>query len=79
MGDAPIAIAWKLKDDLLNLIVKTSLFVILILLIIVLILLSAIDRKQLTEPVEHKVRMGLMGLRNHGMTLRDAMLCNASG
>ena len=79
MRHAPVAIAWKFQDDLFNLIAQGNLFRIIFGMLQMFIVPAPTEAKQLAEPLKRQFWMDLMGLRHHGMTLRDAMLCNASG
>src|SRR2546427_6099406 len=77
MGYTPITIASKFQDDLFNPITQRDLFRIVLWLLQVLIVPASTDFKQLTEPLHGKFWMGLMGLCNHEVALRDPMLCSA--
>src|SRR5215831_17046224 len=77
MGDTTIAVAWKLQDEVFNLIAQGHLLGIVFRLSETLIIPASTDCKELTEALDRKFWMPLMCLCDHGMPLRDPMLCSA--
>ena len=79
MGHTPVAIASKFQDDLFNPITQRGLFCVILWLLQVLIVPASTDFKHLTEPLHGKFWMGLMGLCNHEVALRDPMRVEGEG
>ncbi len=65
MRNATIAIAGKFQNDVLDLITQSNRFGLLFWLIQLFLGPTSTESKQLTEPLEREIWMGLMGLRNH--------------